>query len=79
MGVTLFDVGKDMEYYRGIFIEAGCPKMLADTLARGHLGMEMLSPLETHIKNSLLQGYPYETALTFAQGKAFSKRLYKVR
>lgn len=76
MGIT-FGVGEDMEYYRGIFIEAGCPKMLADTLARGHLGMEMLSPLETKIKNALLQGYPYETALSMAQGKAFSNKLYK--
>ncbi len=69
MGIT-FDVGKDIEYYKGIFIEAGCPKMLADTLARGHLGMEMLSPLETNIKNALLQGYPYETALSLARDES---------
>jgi len=44
--------------------------MIAETLARGHIGMEMLSPLETNIKNALLQGYPYETALSLARGKS---------
>jgi len=62
-----FGVGEDMEYYKGIFINAGCPPMIADTLARGHIGMEMLSSLETNIKNALLQGYPYETALSLAR------------
>lgn len=63
-------VGKDMKYYKGIFINAGCPPMIADTLARGHLGMEMLSQLETNIKNALLQGYPYETALSLARDES---------
>ena len=67
MGGISFDVGKDVEYYKGIFVEAGCPPMVADTLARGHLGLGMLSPLETNIKNALLQGYPYDTAVSMAR------------
>jgi len=60
-------VGKDVEYYKGIFINAGCPPMLAGTLARGHIGIAKLTLLETNIKNALLRGYPYATARSMAE------------
>lgn len=66
MGIK-FESNNDIEYYKGIFIELGCPPTYAVTLAMGHIGKTTLTKLDTDIKNFMLQGYSYVTARSFAE------------
>lgn len=58
---------KDIDYYKHVFIDLGCPPSYAVRLASGHIGMTALTKLDTDIKSFMLQGYPYATARTMAE------------
>ena len=63
-----FGTSNDVEYYKGIFVEAGCPSHYAEFLAKGHLGIVQLATrFDKDLKNFMLQGYPHATAKKMAE------------
>ena len=57
----------DVDYYKHVFIDLGCPAAYAVHLAMGHLGTTALTRLDTDIKSFMLQGYPFATAMSMAE------------
>ena len=57
----------DVDYYKGIFIDLGCPAAYAVRLAMGHIGETALTRIDKDIKNFMLQGFPYTTAKSMAE------------
>jgi len=67
MGIK-FGNREDAEYYKNIFIDAGCPSHYAEFLAKGHLGIIPLAArFDKDLKDLMLQGFPYATARSMSE------------